>query len=608
MAKVVTESFRVESTNDFVSSFDDLTNNDYYIMGSSYSPDGAISNSQSDIREFERRVIFGNKISTPDVRYMFNINPWTTGTIYDAFDDSKDMSSKNFYVTVLDGPINETSYKVFKCIRNNKGQPSTTSPSTAIEENNFETTEDDGYIWKFLFAVPPSDYIQFATSQFLPYVKSAFVEQNAQQGISDIVIESSPVGHFSGYVIGPNSAPSQGTMGTVIKLNDTTYQVEVICDQEVKATAGSYRNMYFRIPSTGDVYEIVDSYPSSDITQTKRVNLQVTAANLDNSLIDKPVEIIPKIEITVPNHADGVRAIAYGIIDSAGTLQSVGFKTKGSHYNFATAKLQEPGKDVSTTVTGSNVRVVHSPTGGHGSNPVHELFMSRIETVTNFFSGVTTETPSTNTYTKVGVVKNPKFKEIGTTVADYNIGNRFRITNLGVGDQQNNWNVVAGTNGVVYSVGDVITFAAAQSTNGGLMMSLPDTFDNRVVLVLIGILTEAQAAAGFYVTQTENGETCSGVIHEVEFVEGGVAPENPDVTLLHLTDTSGTFRKQFNNSQPIVIKETEGSTSTTYSGNINSVTLNTYIPYSGELLHFVDFDPITRTDSSKEKVKLIFDF
>ena len=39
MAKVVTENFRVESTNEFVDSFANANGNNYYIMASSVSED-----------------------------------------------------------------------------------------------------------------------------------------------------------------------------------------------------------------------------------------------------------------------------------------------------------------------------------------------------------------------------------------------------------------------------------------------------------------------------------------------------------------------------------------------------------------------------------------
>ena len=156
MAKVVTENFRVESTNEFVDSFADANGNNYYIMASSVDEDSTIANTQKDIREFQRKVVFGNKIDSSNVRYMFNIKPWVTGTVYDIFDDTQDMSTKNFYVTVLDGTINETSYKVYKCLRNNNGAPSTDSPPTSELDSEYEITSGDGYVWKYLFDVSAS--------------------------------------------------------------------------------------------------------------------------------------------------------------------------------------------------------------------------------------------------------------------------------------------------------------------------------------------------------------------------------------------------------------------------------------------------------------------
>jgi len=172
------------------------------------------------------------------------------------------------------------------------------------------------------------------------------------------------------------------------------------------------------------------------------------------------------------------------------------------------------------------------------------------------------------------------------------------------------WNTIAGTQDVVYSVGDIFVCQSIQTTDGGEAMTLPSTFDNRVTLtVLNSLLTPAQAQQGFYVEQThENGQVASGIIHEVQLLDFDFDGTD-DSTRIHLVDTSGDFSVNFNSNINITIKEDKDSTSTTLADfNIDSVDLEIYQPYSGELLHFVDFDPITRTDSSKEKIKLIFDF
>ena len=130
MAKVITENFKVETTNELFNSFknqnstlsanfltqlqaydtnessfalstqqenaiksmvdDQLTSlrpeSNYYIVASTSleSTTGvpSISNTQKSKRDFQRKVIFGNKISESSARYMFYENSWSSGTIY----------------------------------------------------------------------------------------------------------------------------------------------------------------------------------------------------------------------------------------------------------------------------------------------------------------------------------------------------------------------------------------------------------------------------------------------------------------------------------------------------------------------------------------------
>ncbi len=622
MAKVVTESFRVESTNDFVDSFSDAAKNDYYIMASSNSAGNSISNSQSDIRDFERKVIFGNKITSDDVRYMFPINPWSSGTVYDAFDDTQDMSTKNFYVTVLDGTINEASYKVLKCVRNNNGSPSTTNPSTANLDSLFETTQTDGYVWKLLFTVPPAQYILFGTSQLLPYIQDDNIVDNSKQGISDILIETSPAGAYSGYVIG-NDNPSSGVIAAAPQLlsaNPPKYQVIVSCAKDVKTSLDQYKGMYLRFPDGtegGNVYDIISSEFNQSSQSSKEIVLTIST-NLLSATAGEAVEIVPKVKISVPDSSAGSteQAVAYGVINSSGNLVDINFKNKGDGYNFASAHLMKPGPVSDVVLENSELRVVHSPAGGHGSNPVHELFMSRIETLTTFVSDITTNTPDSNTYTKVGIIKNPHFETLNLTTSMIP-GEKYKITNLGVTNDQAAWNNIAGTSGVVYGVGDIIQPVTTSLIDGGQVMESPDTFDNRVVLRFSSDLSDSQAQPGYYVSQTISGETVSGTIHEIKKLDilGNGIDDRTDIYLVDtVTATSSVFTSVGGNV--VQIKETEQSPTTTFAStitsgadaSINTVVQQTYQPYTGEVLHFVDFAPITRTKESKEKVKLIFDF
>ena len=622
MAKIVTENFRIESTNEFVKSFrtsnasvvqkfedglelyndslpaienwdpndnpsnldgpelttaqlDAISNlaeiqinsilpeNNYYIMASSVDNDAEIKNTQKDKREFQRRVIFGNKISDADIRYMFGINAWTTGTVYDEFDDTKDMSLTNFYVTVLDGEVNETSYKVFKCISNNNGARSVNKPSTANLDVLFETTLEDGYVWKYMFSVPPSEYLLFATSRFLPYVEDKTVIDGAKQSVSNINIDAAQFGIFADYLIGDkdpaSTKPTSGLIEQVIQDSapDNTWKLTLSSSNVVKSSLGAYKNMYLRITSTGELFEILNSdVPSTeglDLTQNKSLIVFVkTATNIINRA-GVECQIVPKIEVS-PSDGGGTNAIAYGILDPNGTLKSIGFTEKGSQYSFATAKLLMPPA-LEDRASGNNLSVVVSPTGGHGSDPVLELFMSHVTLMTNFFEDEITNIPGNGDYTKVGLVKNPTFRD----------------------------------------------------------ETFPADFDNRVKITCNGNVS-ANFAPGYYIFQTVDNQTVEGTVHQVKY--DSVANE----TYIFAIDTVGAYNKQFK----VLTAADEENNIEAFSGEfkvktsrdigdsqtfvINNVEQEKYTPYSGEVLHFVNFDPITRRGNRKEKVKLIFDF
>jgi hypothetical protein len=69
-------------------------------MASSMDRQATIANTQKEKREFQRRVIFGNRISDSDIRYMFYKNNWISETVYDDFDYQEDITLVNSIVTV----------------------------------------------------------------------------------------------------------------------------------------------------------------------------------------------------------------------------------------------------------------------------------------------------------------------------------------------------------------------------------------------------------------------------------------------------------------------------------------------------------------------------
>ena len=80
-------------------------------------------------------------------------------------------------------------------------------------------------------------------------------------------------------------------------------------------------------------------------------------------------------------------------------------------------------------------------------------------------------------------------------------------------------------------------------------------------------------------------------------------------TKIYLVDVSGDFQNIYQTGN-IYIRDTSGDLSPpiTINNASTDVVYGNYSPYTGEILHFVDFDPIQRQLDRKEKIKFIFDF
>jgi hypothetical protein len=605
MAKIITENFKVETTKELFGSFvsnnatvssnfatslgvydtsnslslsssnaSDITGivntqlanlnpeSDYYIMGSSIDKPNSIANTQFEKREFERRVIFGNKVGVDEIRYMFNINNWAAGTVYDDFDDTQDASLLNMIVTVVN---DEGNYYVFKCLDNNNSGPSTSAPSlNEIDTSTYELIiSSDGYVWKYMFSVTSAEAQVFATTDSLPLPYPALgdtlVQSGAKEGLSQIVITNTPSGLFSKCVFGPGTTTADASTvacETVTQDSALTTKKSIVVKISPKSGSfldtsdNSYANLYLW-RSDGKVFDVITSAQPSGTGQY--INIVISTSETVTSFTQggKTYKLLPKIRVS-RSTSSGTPCVAYGIIDQFGTLTKVAFTTKGSEYKYATAKLILPAGVAASAneqnLTATSLRPIISPTGGHGSNAIAEMSMSRLGVVTNF-SGEDVLTPNANFYTKVALVKNPIFNDA----------------------------------------------------------TKPAQLDNRTVVTLTGDVTSV-ASVGRYITQTISLGDSLGTEQVVGKIHQSVYDGTTN-TKVYLVDYTGDFQNSFQTGK-IFIKTDPASADNVTGIDINNsnVVYGNYKAYSGDILHFVDFDPIQRQADRKEKIKFIFDF
>ena len=119
------------------------------------------------------------KISASDIRQVVKKNIWTSGTTYDMYrhdisrtnvsqpSQATNLYSANYYI------VNE-DYRVYICLQNGTdpenptGRPSLDQPLFTDLEPRAAGDSGDGYIWKYLYTIKPSEIVKFDSTNFMP--------------------------------------------------------------------------------------------------------------------------------------------------------------------------------------------------------------------------------------------------------------------------------------------------------------------------------------------------------------------------------------------------------------------------------------------------------
>ena len=195
MSAIVTDQFRILNANNFVESVEN-TNNSYYVFVGLANPTGSgslvgygrssdwNSNTPTPTDSFSYRshtsdtMMFGKKVSSANIRRIIRRIDWTSGNRYEIYRDDYSASNPspltaanrlydaNYYVLNSD-------FKVYICIDNGStgtnplGNVSQDEPTFTDLEPSKAGNSGDGYVWKYLFTVSPSDIIKFDSTEFI---------------------------------------------------------------------------------------------------------------------------------------------------------------------------------------------------------------------------------------------------------------------------------------------------------------------------------------------------------------------------------------------------------------------------------------------------------
>ena len=160
-------------------------------LGESRTGDSA----RSDVADAltRKNILFTQIVKENDVSYVVPRVDWTSGTVYDQYDPSQDMSTKNFYV------FNDKSgvAALYVCVQ----APSSASLKAPKSLGSEEEDTGDGYKWRFVSRVTgdlqkflDTDYvpIKFVPTYTLPSGEGVVVGDDLRQYLSQLKAKGNP--------------------------------------------------------------------------------------------------------------------------------------------------------------------------------------------------------------------------------------------------------------------------------------------------------------------------------------------------------------------------------------------------------------------------------
>jgi len=207
MAAIVTDQFRILNTNNFIETVENSANSYYIFLGltdpgsakygrkiddNAWNGDVPVpEDSINDLNHSSDTMIFGKRVTSDNIRRLVPRRDWAAGTRYNMY--RHDYNSQNPAPVSNAQRLYDARYfvmnkdfNVYVCIDNGSSGINTTG-NASQDEPTFTGLEPsragesgDGYIWKYLFTVSPSDIIKFDSTDFISVPSNWSTSDNAQ--------------------------------------------------------------------------------------------------------------------------------------------------------------------------------------------------------------------------------------------------------------------------------------------------------------------------------------------------------------------------------------------------------------------------------------------
>jgi hypothetical protein len=332
-----------------------------------------------------RNMIALKKFQSSDVSHVVPRYQWTSGAVYSEYDDNDaSLYEKQFYASTIEG-------RVYKCIDNNQGVVSTVKPTTT-DSSNIELTSD-GYRWKYMYTISSGEALKFQTNAFMP-VKTLSANDGSAQWSVQQSASNGAIQHVKVLAGGTGYLSTTNTFQTIV--NSSFFVIK----SNASPIDGSYVGSSLYISEgagSGQIRKVVKYWGANN-------TLVVNSAFTSSPNTTSRYVISPIVTIRGDSGLTSVsRATAYVSNTFGGQVRRITIVSQGRSYSSANVIITAN----SVYGRGAAARPIISPRGGHGKDPVDELFGTSIIMNVKVAGSESNTFPTNNDFRVIGVVRDP---------------------------------------------------------------------------------------------------------------------------------------------------------------------------------------------------------
>lgn len=422
-----------------------------------------------------------------------------------------------------------------------------------------------------------------------------------------------------------------GNSALVVVRGQTSNATAVISDitsdtSSLSANTDFYKGSTFYIAAgsgAGAAAQISEYIVTGSARRVLLAN-DVGFANSSGMIIDTTsrFEITPSVTIS----GDGQGAEGRAIVNTQiGAVDTIEITKRGSGYTHADAiVIGNTGIVNSLQANNANVSVIIGPKGGHGSDPINELYSDTVGISVDFANSEGGNIPANNDFRQIGILKDPLFSNVVITLGNTLTTDSATGSGTSFQDEEVVTQSTSGAFGVVTSrsagtinlsnvYGQFVTTSEGNTTHrivGGTSNTSATvnsfvtsdkttsnftTFDQRFRLTgFAQTTTDAAFSIDEPVIQASTNAT--GIVHSINTSSGSV---------LTITNKKGNW----------LASDTATDTQYSFSGNTSGAA-GTFtdtagpdiVPNTGEVIYLENVSPITRSDDQTERIKLMIEF